>query len=350
MIKTKTVFVVGAGACKPYGFPTGAELRNNIISSFGEQGRIHNIFKDDRDLSDNEKHMKKTFLESCGEFSSNFDESNISSIDKYLSINRTDQNLVRIGKMAIVYEILKAEIDHLKSRKKKYHKQHWLYFLYNSKMTDEITIQEDYRKFSDNNVCFITFNYDRMLEHFLYTSLRKTFLCTSQETIKDVLDKIDIIHVYGKIAPLDWQEKEGLPFGNHKQEPTYDMIKKLKDNIRIVYDDERSTEENEHVIHIQKKIHDAEIIYFLGFGWDQQNMKILGIPEVLNKSLIVLATTHGLLDQEVKPIYKILKQPRGIEGQIAVRFGGKNCDCLKCLREGKALKNRLDNDQKYVER
>jgi len=34
MIKEKTVLILGAGASKPYGFPTGEELRREIIDNY----------------------------------------------------------------------------------------------------------------------------------------------------------------------------------------------------------------------------------------------------------------------------------------------------------------------------
>ena len=34
MITEKTVFILGAGASKPYGFPTALELRKDIIYKF----------------------------------------------------------------------------------------------------------------------------------------------------------------------------------------------------------------------------------------------------------------------------------------------------------------------------
>ena len=155
------------------------------------------------------------------------------------------------------------------------------------------------------------------------------------------MDKIDIIHVYGKIAPLEWQEPNGLPFGNLKMRSTYDILERLKDNIRIIYDDERSFDEDQHVKNIQDTIRGANLIYFLGFGWDQQNMRILGLPGVLNKDQFIFATTYGFLNQEVNPIYKKLTGSMGTGSRLAVRFGQKDCDCLRCLREGASLTNRF---------
>jgi len=34
MIDTPTLFILGAGASKPYGYPTGAELRTDIVKQF----------------------------------------------------------------------------------------------------------------------------------------------------------------------------------------------------------------------------------------------------------------------------------------------------------------------------
>ena len=46
MIETKTVFVLGAGANAPYGYPTGAGLRKEICKkSVGDPTHSNVIFK-----------------------------------------------------------------------------------------------------------------------------------------------------------------------------------------------------------------------------------------------------------------------------------------------------------------
>ncbi len=57
-----------------------------------------------------------------------------------------------------------------------------------------------------NKVRFITFNYDRLLEHFLYDTAKNFFSPSERElaSLKSALSK-NIIHVYGRLGFLPWE-------------------------------------------------------------------------------------------------------------------------------------------------
>jgi len=80
-------------------------------------------------------------------------------------------------------------------------------------MTDELEKKERLSQFHRNNVSFITFNYDRSLEHFLFESLRYSFSEIPKDEIINEVKQIKIIHIYDKVAPLPWQdEQEGVEY------------------------------------------------------------------------------------------------------------------------------------------
>ena len=100
-------------------------------------------------------------------------------------------------------------------------------------MVEGITTPEDYKKFLDNEITFITFNYDRSLEHFFYNSfLTLTNLIPEIQKV-ELLKKIKIFHVYGTLADLPWQNdaNQGLPYGN---EIWVEHIVKNKNNIKTI--------------------------------------------------------------------------------------------------------------------
>jgi hypothetical protein len=57
VIEKKTVLILGAGASVPYGFPTGAELRRDILASLGNEGRFQNYHA----LGYTERHWLENF-------------------------------------------------------------------------------------------------------------------------------------------------------------------------------------------------------------------------------------------------------------------------------------------------
>lgn len=94
MITEPTLFIIGAGASAPYGYPTGEQLKNAIINqepnleflvdSFGISNHAYN------------------------EFCQLFDDSNSKMIDYFLATNNDDE-ITRIGKFLISANIILAE-------------------------------------------------------------------------------------------------------------------------------------------------------------------------------------------------------------------------------------------------
>ncbi len=161
MIKTKTLFITGAGASFGYNFPTGKDLRIKICDEFVEKyipllGQVYQ--------RNNPPPSKINFIRNFTEI---FEKSTTPSIDLFLA--RQSPNFEEIGKIAITFFILKAEHESKFHHKIKDPKQDWYSYLY-ERMTENLTKPDDYARFGENNVNFITFNYDRSLENFIYNS------------------------------------------------------------------------------------------------------------------------------------------------------------------------------------
>ena len=100
MISEPTVFVLGAGASCPYGYPSGIGLRADIISSFCDQYQHY---------MDSDPNLKRYIAQQSNkakEFTDKFEKSSTKSIDLFLARNPEFDD---IGKMAITFRILSAE-------------------------------------------------------------------------------------------------------------------------------------------------------------------------------------------------------------------------------------------------
>ena len=105
---------------------------------------------------------KDIISESIGSFIKNFNQSSLKSIDQYLAIN--PRHYKDIGKFAITISILKHENKSCFNEKVSDNKEDWYNLLYN-RMVKNCKNPDDYKKFFNNKVAFITFNYDRSLEY-----------------------------------------------------------------------------------------------------------------------------------------------------------------------------------------
>lgn len=329
MINTETVFIIGAGASKPYEFPTGRELREKIVDSFREHFKLFTTLQNPNDR------MISITYES---FIKRFQESGIHSIDRFLAFN-PDSSYE--GKIAIAIEILKAESqskfdEKIKSQNKS---SDWYSFLYNRMLEGISPENGGHKEFAKNRVSFITFNYDRSLEWYLYRCFSNTFdenIFSSTKTAE--LMPFPIIHVYGA-AKLPWQE----PNPNLALEYQTNLIsffdaKKMAEQLRIIFDDRKQNSELSKVAELIKK---ARKIYFLGFGFADENLEILGIPESI-KGKPVYGTALGLKDTEIKRILNKLRlnvkkadsNIREIKnGFQKLKANLLNVDCLTLLRE-----------------
>ena len=197
MISKKTVFVLSAGASWPYGFPTTQELRRKICQEFPVH--LEKLISGEGESSV----LRRAQVQEAKELSAAFSTSSTQSIDLFLARNH---KFSEIGKMAIVLCILQAEDTSCFREDMKHEKQDWYSYLF-ARMTEQLIEPESFKLFGKNKVAFITFNYDRSLEHFLYESLSNSFGSAPKEKIIDELNKIPIFHVYGKVAKLLWQGK-----------------------------------------------------------------------------------------------------------------------------------------------
>ena len=197
-------------------------------------------------------------------------------------------------------------------------------------MTKDLIEPEDYRRFCENTISIITFNYDRSFEHFFYESLINSFSDIpfhSTSTMK--LMPFQPRHVYGVIAELPWQSDDGIEYGS---ELDLDTLEQLKENIKVIYD---KTEDR--LEEIRKRVANASRIFFLGFGYAKENLDILGIPGGLGITQKIYGTARGLTEREIKKIELIFSEPynRGTDflGTVPKNVKILSVDCCTLLRE-----------------
>jgi hypothetical protein len=318
MIRTNTVFILGAGASKPYGYPTAAELRTNICNDF--PGMIKNLSFAPAPVSASIR--KARMIHEAELLADKFKKSSTPSIDLFLARNPEYSD---IGRSAIVTCILKKEkASHFREdMDDKYISQDWYSYIFH-KMTEELIEPGSFEQFKENRVTFITFNYDRSLEFFLHQSLSNSFGRAPGKEIVAQLNEIPILHVYGSVDRLPWQGDGSDYSANYSSLE----VERMSKNINIVY------EGSANDLRIRSAIEKSEQIFFLGFGYATENLKVLGIQKRLSRVQRIHGTALGSTGKERTVIEDRLRAwfaepPQTLLYHVII----KGCNCLQLLRE-----------------
>ncbi len=335
MIEKRTVFILGAGASCPYGFSTARGLRTDIVDHL--RGRYDALWGDGL----NAPHCTLNGYpdgSALEKFIAVFDKSNTESIDLFLSRH---PQFATIGKLAILISILCQENKSCFGESAKEPKQDWYFYLYN-RLTRELTTKDGYAAFGANEIAFVTFNYDRSLEHFLFESLLHSFEGADHDKVGAQLRRIPIVHVYGQVAPLPGLDKEGAEavcYDRGSDPPGYLTVSLMGmiDDLYVVHE-ERA---NPCLKDARELISLAERIFFLGFGYAKENLEALGFPGVLRPEHLIYGTARGWTLKEIADIQTFFVQglqqseskpiDRPINAQARVRI--RDCDCVELLRE-----------------
>jgi len=254
MIQTPTVLVLGAGASMPYGFPSGRDLKNKIVKS---PSHVYLLPRAAKNPLEAQKWNQK-----CDLLRQDLRLSAQASVDAFLE-HRPDH--LELGKRLMAHMLISVENPNGLYPDD----PDWYQYLWQRMGTSP-------DKFHENKLSVITFNYDRSLEHFLFTALVNSYRL-SKEDAAEQLKHIPIIHVYGQLGLLEWQankdeEANVIPYGG---KPTAEVALPAARGIQILPEGKKESAEfhKAHELLIQ-----AESVYFLGFGYNPTNMERLKLP------------------------------------------------------------------------
>lgn len=253
MIEAPTVFVLGAGAHCSYNLPSGEQLKTLAANTVREALRE----TDERSFLLMANQGAATIDEvqpaRCEAFSVALANAGQASIDAFLEANRHQLGFQAIGKGAIAQVLLRHEYIEIPTSQ-----DDWLDYLFRI-MLDGVRTPKDL--IEKNRVSFITFNYDRLLEKWLFRRIKYSFGLDDAEALS-VLKNIPIHHVYGTLGQFP------LP-AQHPQS----WIQASK-TIRTIFD----AEKDESVLSAAESLlKAAHTICLLGFGFHRENIELLDL-------------------------------------------------------------------------
>ncbi|WP_439614199.1 hypothetical protein [Reyranella sp.] len=298
MFKSKTVFVLGAGASCEVALPVGAELariiqkRVNIeweLGQFVPNGADIDLFKSiaTKFGAELNEYMRAGQVIREGILLAN-------SIDDFLDRHNKNERVVQIGKLAIVGSILAGErASHIFTSN---HKPRDARFILNNEKSWYVRflrllgtgVNKDRLSTLFENVAFVDFNYDRCLQHFLVEALQPLYDISEQEA-RAVVATLKVLHPYGSLGDLTGNNS--VPYG-----ATYDRIDVFEVAERIRLYTEQINEHDQTIPEIKRTIGEAQRIVFLGFGFHRQNMDIVRPPTASARSIV--GTAFGLSEED----------------------------------------------------
>jgi hypothetical protein len=148
-----------------------------------------------------------------------------------------------------------------------------------------------FERFGKNAVAFITFNYDRLLEYYLFTCLKNSY-GRSIEACAEQLNQIPIVHLHGDLGALPWQKVEASR--EYGAIVSVEEIKVAASRIKIIHED--TADRDKEFGRAKEELGKATRIYFLGFGYNPTNMARLGVVDI--REGIAEGTAHHLTPHE----------------------------------------------------
>lgn len=308
---------MGAGASAPFGLPVGSALKKQICG-IGMAG----------DLGLNLLGTKLDWTRGIfNEFLQAFRTSGLYSIDSFLALNAKYRTP---GLCAIAACLLDQERSYfLHNAAGTQFDSDWYGYLWNRMRDDVQTIDE----LPENKVSFVTFNYDRSLEMFLYLSIKNTFGVPDVMAF-EYMKKIPIHHVYGSLGPAESHDSFRYGCQGEAVDSWGSLDMDLAVNNLKVIPMDRDYEIDGTA---QKMFAQAKQLIFLGFGFDKVNCGRLGTKRMLEESKFierVFFTSMGMTEAENWQARQLTLPANLPQAAVMLNFEGT---CLQGLRDWGAL-------------
>jgi hypothetical protein len=194
------------------------------------------------------------------------------SIDNFLYNHQNNEAYQIFGKTAIFSTILKAEkasILWTDVNNRDYTpilENTWYLSLF-QQLIRQATVKTFINRLND--IQFITFNYDRSLEFYLYHSIKRSYEVTPEKAT-EIMNNLQIYHPYGQVGFLPYQQGSlTFDYGAFQQYAENNLaqcIKTYTEGTDIKSKDYKKAMFN---------LYDAEKVIFLGFAFHQQNIDLL---------------------------------------------------------------------------
>ena len=243
----------------PFGLPSGKDLRKFICEAFSQSSSLSVILNQSLGYG----------LPEIREFANAFKKSQLASIDAFLSMH---DRFREIGKSSISVVLSQRENPDFVIND---NNDHWYQMLWNILCEDAKSVGD----LKQNKIKFISFNYDRSLEYFLFESCKHTFGVSDGEAL-NIVKYFNILHVYGKLGEFCYPGFSSNDARPYSLDTSRNLVKIGADGIKVIH--EMRDDDCKDFEIAKNWFNTSEKIGFLGFGFDKINVRRLGLIDVLN--------------------------------------------------------------------
>jgi hypothetical protein len=270
------VLILGAGASVPYGFPTGSELKNWICDMWVYRDRATATYDLNVDPNPDRPtriyHALKSINVNPDDVASvgkQLSESKLPSIDRL--VFHRGEAIAQTARMLISALLLDCEsADALRNPRADgdWFSLLWANLTAGKKRLDDIDLQR---------LTIFTFNYERSVEQLFLSACMATY-GASEDAAAEFVARIRIEHLYGITTRLRTMHKQGIDFDCDRSQ-LHDAIERAQKEIWLIDDDRKQQEAA--FANLRVAIEVAQLVTFLGYGFDEVNDQKLGIRDVV---------------------------------------------------------------------
>ena len=300
------LLILGAGASCNLGFPRGADLLDQVIEGLKIEENKNVKEGEGKDPSDLVNKLLSPKIESLWGEQAMDEEAKIKwlnglkafleqhreehSIDYLINDYPDEKRLAPIiGQYAIAYYLQGKETESLQSGRFFDDARWWATGFWKAYLG-----RRGEWETSQKHIRIITFNYERTFEHALFLQLwdRNVRMGTKEHFPGQDFMKNSVHHVYGDLGkylpPYRLPDQLGVPYGfpNNRDEGILNAAKL----VRLIYD--HRNRQNE--IPFTEWYEWANRIYFLGYGFDPDNMEKLNWGAFDQRNKEIAGTRYGM--------------------------------------------------------
>lgn len=263
MIRTRTTFVVGAGASHSYGLPTAAGLKE-IATALDLQREIGQLLM---------RHaMPRIDRNRLHEFLDDLRDHPAPSIDVYLeNRHHYDPTAMPIGK-ALIAALMAQQILNNTERLNR-QEDDWLGYVID-RMREGAPTWQAFDE-GNANVRFVTFNFDSMIEERLQRDIKRTHPRAPDDEVARAVARW-VIHVHGRLPPAPATPLHDDPMNGFDRE-WQQWIVDAAPTITVVLEEI----DPEKLRDAREAVRRANILCFLGFAYAPENLQRLDLPQAL---------------------------------------------------------------------
>lgn len=337
----RIVLAVGAGASQEVGLPIGTALKEQVASALAFQFAlghrrmsgdelIEMVFRTLTAASEQPNVESTQLLEAAWQICDAMPQA--LSIDNYLDTHKSNARVTLCGKLAIARAILSAEAaSDIRVRNQAEPSrlafssvgETWFNAFFQL-LTENATIDQLPARFS--KIAIVCFNYDRCIEHFLYSAVQNYYRINPGPAA-EVLGHLEIFHPFGTVGALPWQDQtDAVDFGE-----TLSADKLLRHSEKIRTFTESTDESASNIVALRSRLLRAGQIVFLGFAFHPLNLEVLfggRTDSAPARSAEIWGTCFGVSSSNVEEIKVELRRLTGVDKSLIELRQDLKCSAL----------------------